>query len=85
MGATVYVLCAMASFLCCMLLLRYYFSRRQRLLLWSSFCFLGLTANNVALFLDLVVIDSVNLGMYRMTAALIGMGCLLYALIWEVT
>ena len=80
----VYTLCALTSLLCAVLLLRGYRRSGMRLLLWSGLCFLMLAANNVILFLDLQVYgDAVDLGVLRQATALVGMGLLLYGLIWE--
>jgi hypothetical protein len=51
--------------------------------MWSSICFAGLTVNNVALFVDLVIFPAVDLRLLRLIFALIGMLFLLYAFIWE--
>jgi hypothetical protein len=42
-----------------------------------------LTANNLLLYLDLVVIKSVSLALPRSFAALLGLSALLYGLVWE--
>ena len=39
-----------------MLLFRSYLESRLRILLWSALCFVCLTANNVLLFVDLVML-----------------------------
>lgn len=78
-----YALSALTCLGCTLLLAREYFRRRVRLLLWSAVCFVGLTVSNLFLFLDLVVFPDVDLRLIRLSAALIGMLCLLYAFIWE--
>ena len=50
-----YLLAVFSSGACAVLLFRGYSRRRLRLLMWSAVCFVGLTINNVALFVDLVV------------------------------
>lgn len=60
-----------------------YLRRKVPLLLWAAVCFVGLTVNNVLLFVDLVVFPEVDLRMPRLVAALTGMLCLLYAFLWE--
>ena len=84
MATTVYVLGALTSLLCAILLLRGYLRVGQRLLLWSGLCFVGLTASNVLLFIDLIVIP-VELSLYRwrLATAAVAMAVLLYGLIWE--
>lgn len=78
-----YLLAIVTSFACTILLYRGYLQSRTRLLLWSALCFVGLTVNNVFLFLDLVVFTSVDLRAVRLIASLTGMLFLLYAFIWE--
>ena len=83
MSAAVYVLCTVTSLLCAALLLRAYRGNGVRLLLWSGLCFVGLTADNVILFLDLIVFPDVSLRLVRQSAALAGLGLLIYGLIWD--
>jgi hypothetical protein len=71
MAATVYILGALTTLLCGVLLLLAYGTERQRQLLWSGLCFVGLTVSNLLLFVDLVA------------AAAVSMSALLYGLIWE--
>ena len=51
--------------------------------MWSGICFVGLTVNNVALFIDLVVYPTIDLRLMRLIPALIGMMFLLYGFIWD--
>jgi hypothetical protein len=83
MAELVYVLCAATSIACAVLLLRGYRRSRTRLLFWSGLCFAGLALNNVALFVDLVIIPSVDLSLVRSGTALIAMLILLFGLVWE--
>ena len=79
-----FLLAALTSFACMALLFRGYARTGVRLLLWSALCFIFLTANNVLLFFDTIVFPTqVDLRPYRLRAALAGIGCLLYAFIWE--
>jgi len=78
-----FLFAALASFGCMALLFRGYARTRSRLLLWSGLCFIFLTVNNVLLFVDNVILPDIDLRLYRLLAALIGIGCLLYAFIWE--
>jgi hypothetical protein len=80
---TLYVLAVLSSSACTVLLFRGYARRRVRLLMWSAICFAGLTVNNVALFLDLVVFPNVDLRVVRLVPALVGMMFLLYGFIWD--
>lgn len=80
------VLCLLAlvtSLACMVLLFRAYAASGMRLLLWSALCFVGLTLNNVLLFLDLVIFTEVDLRPYRLVSALAGLLFLLYGFIWE--
>lgn len=84
MAGVVYILCALTALGCAVLLLQSYRRTGNRLLLWSGLCFLGLTLNNTLVFLDLHVIQSMDLYTWRNLAAFAGMCLLLYGLIWEV-
>lgn len=84
MASAVYILCAITALACALLLWRGYRRTGARLLLWSALCFLALTANNIALFVDLVVLPTeVDLTLVRSGLALLGLVLLLYGLIWE--
>ncbi len=78
-----YVVAVLSSGACALLLFRGYLRRRVRLLMWSGICFIGLTINNVALFVDLVVLPNVDLRLARLIPALVGMTLLLYGFIWD--
>ena len=83
MASVVYALCALTSGLCAMLLWRAYRSSRARLLLWSSLSFIGLACNNLLLFVDLVVVPSVDLALYRSLLSAVSVMVLLLGLIWD--
>lgn len=78
-----YLLAALSSVACMAFLFRGYAQTGTRLLFWSALCFVGLSINNVLLFFDLPLFTQVDLRPYRLIAALIGVGFLLYAFIWE--
>ena len=78
-----FLFAALTSFACMALLFRGYARTRLRLLLWSALCFIFLTVNNVLLFVDNIIVPQIDLRPYRLMAALLGIGCLLYAFIWE--
>lgn len=82
-GNIVYLLCAATSTACALLLIRGYRQSRSRLLLWSAVCFVGLALNNLLLLVDLSVVPTVDLSLWRVVPAVIGAGALLYALVWE--
>ena len=83
MAPIIYLLCAVAAFLCAWLLLRAYRRGRYRLLLWSGLCFVGLTLNNLILVLDKVILAGADFSIWRTSVALLAMAVLLYGLIWE--
>jgi hydrogenase/urease accessory protein HupE len=83
MAPAVYILCALTSLACAVLLLRAYRQSRSRLLFWSGLCFVGLTLNNALLFVDLVVLPQTDLYVLRSLPTLLGLGLLIYGLIWD--
>lgn len=86
MGAINFILttlAAVSSVACTVFLFRAYAGTGTRLLLWSGLCFVFLSANNVLLFLDLVVLPDMDLRFYRLSTALAGLLFLLYGFIWE--
>ena len=82
-GPLIYLLCALTALLCAVLLLRAYARSRYRLLLWSGLCFAGLTANNILLVLDKVVLPQIDFSLARSIAALVAMAVLIYGLIFD--
>jgi hypothetical protein len=79
----VYILCALTSAACAVLLYRGYRSSRARLLFWSSLCFVGLAANNLLLIIDVRVVPAIDLSAWRLLPAVLGVGVLVYGLVWE--
>ena len=79
----VYVLCALTSLACAVLLYRGYRRSHTRLLFWSAVCFVGLAANNLLLIVDLRVVPAIDLSAWPLVPALIGVGALIFGLIWE--
>jgi hypothetical protein len=77
---TIYVLCALTSFICAVLLYRGWRASRAKLLFWGALCFAGLMLNNVLLVIDMRIND-VDLATLRLVPALAGVGLLLYGLI----
>jgi hypothetical protein len=77
------VLGALTVFLCAVLLLRGYARTRKRLLLWSGLCFVGLTASNVLLILDLSIVPHINLYTLRLGVAAGSTLLLVYGLVFE--
>jgi len=83
LAQAVYILAVLTSAACAVLLLRGYARGRKKLLLWSGICFLVLAVSNILLFLDLVVISSVDLYRWRLASTIFAVTLLLYGLIWE--
>jgi hydrogenase/urease accessory protein HupE len=84
MAEAVYLLCSLTSLWCAIALLRAYVRRRTRVLLWSSLCFIGLAMNNAILFVDLVVLPSVDLSLVRASLGAGAILMLVVGLIWDV-
>jgi hypothetical protein len=78
-----FTLAILTSIACTLLLIQGYARRRLRLLMWSAFCFAGLTIGNVLLFADFVLLPMVDLRLPRLIASLSGMLFLLYGFIWD--
>ena len=83
MAETVYALCAITSLSCAALLFFGYRAERAPLLFWASLGFMGLALNNILLFVDLIILPTYDLFLWRTVAALAGMVLLLYGLIRE--
>ncbi|MDB4962816.1 MAG: hypothetical protein JWP01_2815 [Myxococcales bacterium] len=83
MGELVYLLCAVASAFCAILLGKSYRGNPTRLLMWSTLCFVGLTVNNILLFVDLVLVPDIDLSLFRAVIALVSVLLLLIGLLWE--
>jgi hypothetical protein len=82
MQQIVYILCAATSLACALLLFRGYRQSAVRLLFWSSLCFLGLTAENVFLFMDSVM-PWIDLSLPRRLVGLAALSLFLYGLVWD--
>jgi hypothetical protein len=83
MAQAAYAIGVLTSIFCAFLLIRSYRKQRTPLLLWCSFCFVGLAVNNVLLFTDLFVVPDVDLELYRSATALLSLALMLIGLIWE--
>ena len=83
MEKLIYALCALTALACTVLLLRGWARSRARLLLWSGLCFAGLTANNVVLILDRLVLPDVDLLPLRLALAAVTVWALAIALVME--
>jgi hypothetical protein len=83
MAELVYVLCALTSTLCAAMLLRAHRSSRNRLLLWSGLCFVGLTLNSVLVLVDLLVFPEIDLRAFRTAIAAVSLLVLIHGLVGE--
>jgi hypothetical protein len=84
MAVLIYALCALTCLTCAALLLRGFRETRGQLLLWSGLCFVGLTASNVLLVVDRVVLGpDVDLSTMRLATAFFALLLLLFGLIWD--
>ncbi len=83
MAELIYVLCAVTSTLCAALLTRSYLHTRSRMLMWSALGFVSLAGNNILLFIDALIVPSVDLSLPRTATGLAGMVLLVLGLIWE--
>lgn len=82
-ASIVYILCMLTSAACAVLLARAYVRSRERLLFWSSLCFAGLCANNAMLFADVELLPQIDLSVWRLVPALLGIAALCYGLVME--
>lgn len=83
MASAVYLLGMFVALACGVLLARGYRQSRQRLLLWSSICFLGLALSNALLFVDLRLLPSIDLHLLRRAVTAISILVLLFGLVWD--
>jgi hypothetical protein len=84
MSDLVFVLCAATSLAVAVLLLRGYARGRARLLLWSGLCFVFMFLSNVLLIVDVnTPPEMVDLSFWRSVPTLVGIGLLLFGLIWD--
>jgi hypothetical protein len=83
MGPLIYMLCAIAAFVCASLLLRAYRESRARLLFWSGTCFAFLAASNAVTVLDRFVFPSYDLYLIRNLISLTAICAMLIGLVWN--
>lgn len=82
MAPFVYALCLATSLICTILLMRAYLRTGARLLLWSALCFAGLSLNNLGLIVD-PLFPGTDLTMLRKIPSVLGIGLLVFGLVWE--
>jgi hypothetical protein len=83
LASAVYLLCFVTSACCMALLARGYRATGGRLLLWSALCFVALAANNLLLFIDVVLLPEIDLRVLRHLMSLAAISVLLYGFIFE--
>jgi hypothetical protein len=81
MAELVYILCAATSFLCAALSWRGHRKNANKLLFWTSLCFIGFALNNLILFIDSAIYPEYNLSVWRLLPALIGSIALIFGLV----
>lgn len=83
-SSVVYLLCAVTSVVCTCLLFYNYRKSRSQLLFWSAICFLGLSINNILLFIDLVLTGpTTDLSAARALPAALGFAALVSGFAWD--
>ena len=85
MAEAIYLLSAATSLVAAAMLLRQYRRTRTPLLFWSCIAFVGLSVNNVLVYVDLVLAAGVDLSIIRTGVAAAAMLALVYGLVWETT
>jgi Family of unknown function (DUF5985) len=79
----VYLLSFGANLACAFLLLRAYRRVMQKLLLWCGLCFAGLALSSAMVFVDLVLLPTVDLFPVRLGLGILAMALMIYGLIFE--
>lgn len=79
----VFLLCIATSAVCTWLMYVGWRRTQARLLFWSALGFGFLAANNLLVFIDLILLPQVDLRPLRLAAALAAVGVLLWGLVWE--
>jgi hypothetical protein len=83
MAALIYSLCALTSLACFVLLWRSWRASHARLLFWSALCFAALSANNVLLVVDKIVLPTeADLLYWRLSLAGLAVLLMIYGLVW---
>jgi hypothetical protein len=79
----VFILCAATCLLCALMLFRGYARTGVRLLFWSGLCFTGLMADNIMVYIDVIMVPEFSLVVWRKIPGLIAISMLLYGLVTE--
>ena len=85
MPGLVYILCAVTSLGCAVLLLRGSLRTHNGLLFLSSLCFFAMTANNVLLYVNFILLPDVDILIFARLAAVVGVVLLNVGLICYAT
>jgi hypothetical protein len=83
MEGVVNIVGVITALTCSILLYRGYRRSGARLLCWGAACFLGLAFESAAIFVDRIVLPEISLIVYRQVIAIVGIGLLIFGLIWE--
>jgi hypothetical protein len=83
MAGLVYILCAATALACALLLFRAYSKSGHALLFWSAACFACLTLNNGMLVADRLLIEDVDLSLWRLLPAVAAMVVMLHGLVFH--
>lgn len=81
--AAIYALCLIASAACAALLARAWRRTHTRLLLWTAVAFCFFALNNLFLAVDMLVLPTADLWVWRQAALGAGLGVLLFGFVWE--
>ena len=80
---SIYLLCVVTAVACFVLLFRGYRRSGTRLLLWSSVCFGFLALHALIVMIELLLIPTTDLQMFRHVASLAAVASLIVGLVWE--
>jgi hypothetical protein len=81
MAETVYLLCTLTSSLCAVLLLREHRKTSSRLLFWSGLSFTAMALSNALVFVDFIILPTVDFSLYRGLVFFFATALLLYGLV----
>ncbi|HZZ57404.1 MAG TPA: DUF5985 family protein [Opitutaceae bacterium] len=82
-ASAIYLFCTATSAICAVLLLRTHRKTGLRLLFWSGLAFCLFAVNNALVFVDMILLPQTDLSVLRNLVNLVGVGLLLYGLIWD--
>jgi hypothetical protein len=82
-SSLIYLLCALTSLLCTYLLIRSYKRSKSPLIFWTSIFFITSAVSNILLFVDYVIVPSVDFSLVRTVLLLAGISMLVYGLVFE--